>query len=82
MNQYTLASNFSVPGTVNDDVNDDDSDDDDVPDSKKLQLYDNSNQFGQSLHIDEEDEDDNEKDARVNGVAQSDGYITVDESVF
>ena len=53
MSQYTLASNFSPPGTVDKDDDESDSDDEE---SSKPQLYDNSNHFGAAHTIDEEDE--------------------------
>ncbi len=69
MSQYTLASNFSPPGTVSKDDDESDSDDEE---SSKPQLYDNSNQFSKSQAIDEDEEGED-----VIAVRKESGYLQV-----
>ena len=80
MNQYTLASNFSPPGTVS---KDDESDSDD-DESSKPQLYDNSNQFSKAQTIDEDDEAEDviagkREVTEVKKEAKEGAYLLVDE---
>jgi hypothetical protein len=72
MNQYTLASNFSVPGTV---ANDDS--DSDEEESSKPQLYDNSNQFGKAHVIDEEEDEDIPEPSTQERTKKESGYLKI-----
>jgi hypothetical protein len=92
MAQYTLASNFTLPGTasVDDESESDEEMDGDGPHGdEKLSLYDNTNQFEVSAqHHDVDDDDDHDDDKeevlidsstkeRIGG-GGGDGYLNID----